>query len=192
MGVLAAAAADLLTKAHALRAHALGDSHADASVVVYAAAMFVLAVAVHLLVFRGSSSSINSEAGFTWQELPPTNTSTTSSSTNEEDGATGHAKLVATRLPVSEQRSRASAFHKLMSSRRSMRFFSPDPVDDEVLAKAIATAGTAPSGAHKQPWVFCVVRDQETKDRIRELVEAEELVNYERRMKKASLTVAPH
>jgi hypothetical protein len=149
-------------------------------------AVLVLAVAVHIFVLRVSGSSNNNAsggAGFTWKEVPPTVPPT---ATNSSEAASGHARLVATRLPVSEQRARASTFHKLMSSRRSLRFFSPDPVDDQVLATAIATAGTAPSGAHKQPWVFCVVRDSSTKHRIRELVEAEELVNYERRMKKAS------
>jgi hypothetical protein len=150
-------------------------------------AVLVLAVAVHIFVLRVSGSSSNNtsgDAGFTWKEVPPTVPPTITNSSEAE--ASGHARLVATRPPVSEQRARASTFHKLMSSRRSMRFFSPDPVDDQVLATAIATAGTAPSGAHKQPWVFCVVRDSSTKHRIRELVEAEELVNYERRMKKAS------
>jgi len=159
------------------------DPTAAASAVV---AVLVLAVAVHIFVLRVSGSSNNNtsgDAGFTWKEVPPTVPTTI---TNSSEAASGHARLVATRLPVSEQRVRASTFHKLMSSRRSLRFFSPDPVDDHVLATAIATAGTAPSGAHKQPWVFCVVRDSSTKHRIRELVEAEELVNYERRMKKAS------
>lgn len=42
--------------------------------------------------------------------------------------------------------------------------------------------GTAPSGAHTQPWTFVVVGDPEMKQRIREVIEAEEEVNYRKRM----------
>ncbi len=43
-------------------------------------------------------------------------------------------------------------------------------------------AGTAPSGAHKQPWHFVLVGDPETKARIREAAEIEEKESYESRM----------
>lgn len=43
-------------------------------------------------------------------------------------------------------------------------------------------AGTAPSGAHTEPWTFVVVSDPDTKHRIRLLVEEEEEVNYRQRM----------
>ncbi|XP_033113753.1 iodotyrosine deiodinase 1-like [Anneissia japonica] len=42
--------------------------------------------------------------------------------------------------------------------------------------------GTAPSGAHTEPWFFVVVSDSETKSKIRVIVENEERVNYEKRM----------
>lgn len=41
------------------------------------------------------------------------------------------------------------------------------------------------SQAHKQPWVFAVVKDSIAKHKIRELVEAEEEINYSRRMRKS-------
>ena len=44
------------------------------------------------------------------------------------------------------------------------------------------TAGTAPSGAHKQPWTFVVIEDATLKEKIREAAEAEERVNYEKRV----------
>merc|ERR1719473_2565181 len=69
--------------------------------------------------------------------------------------------------------------------RRTMRFFSSDEVPQKVLDTCIATAGTSPSGAHHQPWYFAVVKTDGLKPRIRELVEAEEKVNYERRMRKS-------
>jgi nitroreductase len=46
----------------------------------------------------------------------------------------------------------------------------------------IATAATAPSGAHKQPWHFCVVSDSAIKAQIRQAAEREEYENYHGRM----------
>lgn len=44
--------------------------------------------------------------------------------------------------------------------------------------------GTAPSGAHTEPWTYVVVADPEVKQKIREIVEEEEKINYEKRMGK--------
>lgn len=66
-----------------------------------------------------------------------------------------------------------------MDRRRSVRFFSDDPVPRELVEVAIQTASTAPSGAHKQPWTYVLVGDEQTKHRIREAAEAEEKLNYE-------------
>lgn len=85
------------------------------------------------------------------------------------------------RLPPHEQRRRALEFFAAMRTRRSVRHFSPDPVPLELIETAIRTAATAPSGANKQPWHFCVVQDPAIKRRIREAAEAEERENYERR-----------
>ena len=43
----------------------------------------------------------------------------------------------------------------------------------------------SPSGAHQQPWHFVVIENQSLKDTIREVVEAEEQLNYDRRMRKS-------
>lgn len=42
--------------------------------------------------------------------------------------------------------------------------------------------GTAPSGAHTEPWTFVVVTDADVKHKIREIVEEEEEINYKQRM----------
>ncbi len=76
----------------------------------------------------------------------------------------------------------AEAFLASMRTRRSVRSYSREPVAFELLERAIATAGTAPSGANQQPWTFVVVADPETKRRIREAAEAEERVSYGGRM----------
>lgn len=80
-----------------------------------------------------------------------------------------------------EQLRRAQEFLALMKRRRSVRSFSPEPVPYELIEMAVRTAGTAPSGAHLQPWRFVVITDQDTKRRIREAAETEERNNYERR-----------
>jgi nitroreductase len=78
-----------------------------------------------------------------------------------------------------EMQTRGRAFFDLMESRRSIRMFSPDPVPLEIIELAIATASTAPSGAHRQPWTFVVVGSADVKHGIRLAAESEERENYE-------------
>ena len=59
-----------------------------------------------------------------------------------------------------------------------MRDFAPTPVSRKVIADAIATAATAPSGANQQPWTFVAISDPDIKRRIREAAEAEEKAFY--------------
>lgn len=82
----------------------------------------------------------------------------------------------------SEQLTRGAEFLELMERRRTVRDFSDEPVPIEIIETAIRTAGTAPSGANMQPWRFVVVRDPETKSRIREAAEREEHESYHGRM----------
>jgi nitroreductase len=85
-------------------------------------------------------------------------------------------------LPPEEMKARARAFFEEMGRRRTVRHFSDRPVDRSVVEWAVAAAGTAPSGAHKQPWKFVLVGDPDRKAAIRAAAEAEERENYERRM----------
>lgn len=78
------------------------------------------------------------------------------------------------RLPLDETLARARTFFEEMNGRRTTRHFSPEPVPREAIEWAIRTAGTAPSGAHQQPWTFVAVSDPEIKRRIREAAEREE------------------
>ncbi|MBC5992128.1 nitroreductase family protein [Pontibacter cellulosilyticus] len=77
---------------------------------------------------------------------------------------------------------KATEFYRLMDSRRSVREFSDKPVPREVIENIVMTASTAPSGAHKQPWTFCVVSNPELKKQIREAAEKEEYESYNGRM----------
>ena len=76
---------------------------------------------------------------------------------------------------------RSREFLELLQARRSVRRFSSEPVPWELVENAIRAAGTAPSGAHQQPWTFVVVSDPETKRRLREGAEAEEREFYDHR-----------
>jgi len=86
-----------------------------------------------------------------------------------------------TRLDAEEALHRSREFSELMSTRRSVRHFSSEPVPRELIENAIRTAGLAPSGANQQPWTFVVVSDQETKEKLREAAEREEKLLYEER-----------
>jgi nitroreductase len=86
------------------------------------------------------------------------------------------------KFPPDEQLKRAREFFELCNRRRTVRHFSSRTVSRELLDTLIRTAGTAPSGANKQPWRFIVVTDPELKRKIRIAAEKEEKQNYERRM----------
>ena len=83
------------------------------------------------------------------------------------------------RFTEDEMRGRADDFHEVMDRRRSVRMLSDEPVPFDLIATAVRTASTAPSGAHHQPWRFVVTGDPEVKRRIREAAESEERTNYE-------------
>ncbi|XP_038838298.1 LOW QUALITY PROTEIN: iodotyrosine deiodinase 1 [Salvelinus namaycush] len=93
-----------------------------------------------------------------------------------------HVPYPASRYPVEVMVQRSQDFYSLMNQRRSVRFLSPEPVPRQVIDNVIRTAGTAPSGAHTEPWTFVVVSDPEVKHQIRLVVEEEEEVNYRQRM----------
>ena len=85
------------------------------------------------------------------------------------------------RLPTEVALERSRAFLALMQTRRSIRHFSPDLVEPELIENAIRTAGSAPSGANQQPWTFVVVTSEQTKHALREAAEREEKLLYRER-----------
>uniref|UniRef100_H2ZTZ5 iodotyrosine deiodinase n=1 Tax=Latimeria chalumnae TaxID=7897 RepID=H2ZTZ5_LATCH len=99
---------------------------------------------------------------------------------NEDD--VPHIPFSTKNYPEEEMIRRSEEFYKLMDSRRSVRFISEEPVPEEVIDNVIRTAGTSPSGAHTEPWTYVVVKDAETKHKIREIIEEEERMNYMKRM----------
>ncbi len=77
---------------------------------------------------------------------------------------------------------RARQFFEEMRARRSIRNFSDRPVSKSLIEWAIWTAGSAPSGANRQPWRFVAVSDPTLKACIRVAAEKEEYDSYHGRM----------
>ncbi len=75
----------------------------------------------------------------------------------------------------------ARRFFEVQDQRRSCRWFSDAPVSRETIEWVCRAGGTAPSGAHKQPWRFVCVQSAEMKSQIRAAAEEEEREFYERR-----------
>jgi iodotyrosine deiodinase len=82
------------------------------------------------------------------------------------------------RRPLPEMLARAESHAREMARRRSVRQFSRESVPRELIENAIRVAGSAPSGAHQQPWTWVVVTDPDLKARIREAAEREEQEFY--------------
>lgn len=82
------------------------------------------------------------------------------------------------RISPDAMRERAQSFLDEVSTRRSVREFSSDPIPEGVIETCIAAAAQAPSGANKQPWTFALVTDPATKKKIREAAEKEERAFY--------------
>lgn len=77
-----------------------------------------------------------------------------------------------------ERLERARNFRQQLDGRRTVRDYASTPVDTEVLLECCRSAGTAPSGAHRQPWHFVIVTDPAVKKQIREAAEEEERAFY--------------
>jgi iodotyrosine deiodinase len=78
----------------------------------------------------------------------------------------------------------SKSFYEEMNLRRTIREFSSEPINEEIIENCIKTAGTAPSGANKQPWYFVVVSNPTLKKEIRIAAEKEENSFYNERAPK--------
>lgn len=59
---------------------------------------------------------------------------------------------------------------ELAKTRRSVRKIKPDPLSDEYVDKIIEVARWAPSGGNSQPWQFIVVKKDELRKRIFDII----------------------
>lgn len=83
--------------------------------------------------------------------------------------------------PEEEMVRRSAEFNALMQRRRTVRDFSDRPVPRVLIENCLRAAGSAPSGANKQPWHFVVVSDPQLKAALRQAAEEEEREFYTRR-----------
>jgi nitroreductase len=58
---------------------------------------------------------------------------------------------------------------EILRSRRSIRKFQDQPVEEEIVEKILEAGRWAPSGMNNQPWRFAVVTDTKTKEEIAKL-----------------------
>ena len=61
------------------------------------------------------------------------------------------------------------SFLELVKKRRTSWVFKPDPIPDESIEKIIDAARYSPSGFNSQPWEFVVIKEQELRDKIRDI-----------------------
>jgi iodotyrosine deiodinase len=96
------------------------------------------------------------------------------------------------RYSAEETKARSIEHLNFMEGRRTVRDFSSEPIDLEIIENIIMAASTAPSGANKQPWTFCVVTNAALKSKIRIEAEKEEYESYTHRMSKEWLDDLSH
>jgi len=84
--------------------------------------------------------------------------------------------------PQDQMLQRSRDYFEYLNKRRTVREFSSENFPVEIIENIIRSASTAPSGAHKQPWTFCVVQNPEIKKQIRIEAEKEEYESYSGRM----------
>ena len=89
--------------------------------------------------------------------------------------------LEAKRYTEPEMLDRARGFADEAARRRSVRDFSGEPVARKIIEHCLLAAGSAPSGANRQPWHFSVISNPAIKREIRIGAEEEEKEFYERR-----------
>jgi len=78
-----------------------------------------------------------------------------------------------------EMLAKSKSFLAYMQKRHSVRDFSSQPVPEEIIEACVQAAGTAPSGANHQPWMFVAISDPAIKHQIRMEAEIEEKRFYE-------------
>lgn len=97
------------------------------------------------------------------------------------DGFT-HIRYEKKTYSLKEAETRSRDFYQFLDQRRTVREISSKPVSRKLIENLLLASSTSPSGAHKQPWTFCAVSNNEMKSKIREAAEKEEFESYHGRM----------
>jgi iodotyrosine deiodinase len=93
-----------------------------------------------------------------------------------------HVSYHITNLSEEEAVTKSESYFNKLNERRSVRDYSDKWIPKKIIDNLIKSASTAPSGAHKQPWTFCAISNQELKSKIRKAAEIEEKKSYKSRM----------
>ena len=93
-----------------------------------------------------------------------------------------HVSYHITNLSEEEAVTKSESYFNKLNERRSVRDYSDKWIPKKIIDNLIKSASTAPSGAHKQPWTFCAISNQELKSKIRKAAEIEEKKSYQSRM----------
>jgi iodotyrosine deiodinase len=93
-----------------------------------------------------------------------------------------HVSYHITNLSEEEAVNKSESYFNKLNERRSVRDYSDKWIPKKIIDNLIKSASTAPSGAHKQPWTFCAISNQELKSKIRKAAEIEEKKSYQSRM----------
>ena len=80
--------------------------------------------------------------------------------------------------PADTMIARGREFAADLARRRTVRQFSDRPVPRAIIESCLTAAGSAPSGAHQQPWHFVAISDAAVKRAIRGAAEAAEREFY--------------
>jgi nitroreductase len=59
-------------------------------------------------------------------------------------------------------------FYEVINKRRSIRAYKKDPVEDNKLSRILNAARLAPTAANRQPYSLIVVKDEETKQKLKD------------------------
>ncbi len=84
-------------------------------------------------------------------------------------------------LDTSIYNARLEELLNILNKRRTVRNISTKPIPEEIIEKIVSIGASAPSGANKQPWKFCVVSNPDIKKKIRVESEKIEYENYTKR-----------
>ena len=79
-----------------------------------------------------------------------------------------------TKISIKKIIKNSKNYYNSIKTRRSVRDFSKDKIDINIIKNAILSAGTAPNGANLQPWHFVIVKNKKIKNKIRIAAEREE------------------
>ncbi len=60
-------------------------------------------------------------------------------------------------------------FYEVVRRRSAIRVFKPDPVPEEVVRRILQAGMQAPSGEHKQPWEFIIIKNPDLRRKLAEV-----------------------